>query len=164
MRERVKTVNAAHSDGSQCQSQLFHQLHGLLDWNNGWYQKWYFMLRLEEEVLRSIRYHHPFAVLSITLETKPHDKAGRQELDKLLAELAFDGFRETDIQGVLNLDELAVILPETDRAGAEIVSDRLAGRLAPFAPRLGVALFPSDGGTAEELLEHAQAWITPPVR
>jgi len=56
-------------------------------------------------------------------------------------------------------DEFALLLPETDDAGANILLRRLLDGAASGAARFsaGTAIYPRDGRTAEALLQEADA-------
>lgn len=78
------------------------------------------------------------------------------------------GVRASDVVASLGADAFAVLLPSAGSpAGAERVVDKLrralrepigvAGSSVGVTARLGLALFPRDGGDAESLLRHASA-------
>jgi GGDEF domain-containing protein len=150
-------MNKRLETGPPNDSMLFHQLRSLLDWNCGWYQKWYFMLRLEEELLRCRQHGHSCAVVVLTMLEIPCERAERNKFYEILAELTFSGFRLTDIPGVLSTSEYALLLPLTDAEGARAVAARLKQRLAAFSPVEGYAVFPDVTASAEKLVEMAIA-------
>jgi GGDEF domain-containing protein len=150
-------MNERLQPGQPDDSLLFHQLRSLLDWNCGWYQRWYFMLRLEEEMLRCRQHGHSCAVVVLTLLDLPCERPERDKLYEALADLTFNGFRLTDIPGVLSNNEYALLLPETDIDGARAVATRLKLRLARFSPVEGYAVFPDEAASAEKLVELAIA-------
>jgi predicted signal transduction protein with EAL and GGDEF domain len=73
--------------------------------------------------------------------------------------------RSLDIVGRLGGDEFAVVLPGSNLAGAEQASRRLleaiqepyalGGVVARIGVSIGIAIYPTDGGTAEQLLRNA---------
>ena len=134
------------------------EIPALLDLRSTWYHRWYFELRLEEEFLRSKRYRRSFSIISIRLPSSSmlsdHDRA---KFDRLLIRTALFSLRPTDLPGILAPDELAVLLPETSRAGAASVASRLGEELGDYAPVIGLAAFPGDGRHLRGLLAHAQS-------
>lgn len=87
-----------------------------------------------------------------------------------LAEALSGACRPTDIIGRYGGDEFMLILPNTNERGALKVAERLLERVAqlqfqpepegeaiPLHLAVGVALYPDDGTTKEELIAHADA-------
>ena len=121
------------------------------------------MAALAAEIGRSQRTGRPFAVLFFDLDDLKgiNDRhghlAGNQALRRVADALRVS-CRSIDTAARFGGDEFALVLPETREAAARLVarrvSDELALDLEP--PRLslsvGVAEYPRDGGTAEELL------------
>src|SRR5687767_1691296 len=92
-----------------------------------WYQGWYFDLRPEEELARSQRYGLTCSVLVLILQmTEGKDLAG------LLRSAALTRLRRHDIAARLTANELAICLPHTSGARAQIVADRLGTILKEF--------------------------------
>jgi hypothetical protein len=117
-------------------------------------------MRFEEELERSERYAHPTSVVVVRLEDAgPATSRKRSRLNEVLAWLANDRLRITDMPGVIDTNEYAVFMPQTDRAGAEVVAERLRVALEEFAPRSGVAAYPVDGATVAALLEAARPQV-----
>ncbi|HYM16728.1 MAG TPA: hypothetical protein VEZ14_14340 [Dehalococcoidia bacterium] len=111
------------------------------DRDTGLYANWYFRLRVEEEIARASRYGQPFTMLRISAVTPDALNVPR---------LALKGWlREVDFAGDLG-DMLAVLLPNTTRTGAAVVTARLEG-LAPNVTML-IAEYPADGATLDQLL------------
>jgi diguanylate cyclase (GGDEF)-like protein len=118
---------------------------------------------LEAEIKRSKRTERTFALLFFDLDNLKsiNDRRGHLVGNRALCRLA-DSIRVTcraiDTLARFGGDEFVVILPETDEAEALGVAQRARARLAADSERpalttsVGVALFPSDGETAEELL------------
>ena len=116
------------------------------------------------------RAHRSLAVLFIDLDSfsDVNDSAGHEAGDQLLVQAAARlrrCVRKADIVVRLGGDEFAVVLPEVpDAADAAAVARKiLEAFAAPFqvgstvsvSAGIGIATYPGDGKTAEELLRHA---------
>jgi diguanylate cyclase (GGDEF)-like protein len=125
---------------------------------------------LELEIARARRFEHPLAVAFLDVRglKAVNDDFGHQAGDDLLK--AVGGLlrrtsRQADIVARVGGDECAVALIEQDRAGAVAFARRIAaevpharaelGVLADWDLTVGVAVFPDDGETGEELLAAA---------
>ena len=129
---------------------------------------------LPREVQRARRYQHLVSLVIFDVDdfSRLVDQSGTFEGDRVLKELAQivpGRVREVDIMCRLDVDEFAVILPETPIAHAVTVAERIraaAESHAFFAPELrasgavrisaGVAGCPDDASTAEDLVERAR--------
>jgi len=127
---------------------------------------------LGEEIERSRRYKHPFSLLFFDLDHLKHinDQYGHLSGSKVLIEVVkviMKQLRRTDKIFRFGGDEFSVTLPETDQRGAVETAHRLrqAIRAHRFHPvegaevsltaSFGVATYPEDGETGEDLLRHA---------
>ena len=138
----------------------------------------YFQLALAKEVERATRFERPLALLMLDLDhfKQVNDRYGHQRGDAVLVELAerIRGLvRDVDILARYGGEELVVVLPETDEAGAVQAAERIrrAVRDLPFgvssgAPAqpavavtlsIGVAVFPLHGTGPTELHRAADA-------
>jgi diguanylate cyclase (GGDEF)-like protein len=89
-----------------------------------------FFQRLEEEVARAQRYALPLTLLMVDADhfKTINDAAGHQEGDRVLRELGqgiLAALRTGDIAARYGGEELAILLPHTKTADAEIVANRL---------------------------------------
>jgi diguanylate cyclase (GGDEF)-like protein len=121
---------------------------------------------LRTEMVRSRRTGRPFALLFLDMNglKRINDKFGHLVGSRSLCRIA-DTLRRvaraTDTTARFGGDEFAVVLPETDAAGAHVLLDRLHQRLASDAdkPALsvsgGLAEFPRDGDTPTLLMRSA---------
>jgi len=90
------------------------------------------ILRLNEEEERSIRYRRPFALILIMarpLRGSHWEPNERTELMRAIATSIKDTTRETDIPFLVSDGQIAVILPETDTAGANRVVNNILNRM-----------------------------------
>lgn len=124
--------------------------------------------RLQHAIAQSQRNQQPFALLCIDLDDfKPvNDSHGHRTGDLLLGEIARrinDCVRQSDTFSRIGGDEFMLILPDTsDASGALVVAHKIEAALAepvflgdivirPSAS-IGIALYPTHGETAEELI------------
>jgi hypothetical protein len=118
------------------------------DRDTGLLADWYFRLRVEEEVSRAQRYGQKFTMLRMSQPDGAATREGNMAARKCL--------RAIDLAG--NIGELtAIILPNTERAAATAVIDRLQ-ELAPKAT-IDASECPTDGTTLSALLGEPE-WVT----
>jgi diguanylate cyclase (GGDEF)-like protein len=96
----------------------------------GLYNHRYFHESLAIELSRAARYHSSFSLLLFDIDhfKKVNDSLGHQAGDRVLANVAKainKGLRPSDLIARYGGDEFAVILPETDKAGAKVFAARL---------------------------------------
>lgn len=131
----------------------------------------HFRERLEEEVTRAIRRKTTLAFLMIDLDhfKGVNDSFGHLVGDVVLREVASliqQSVREIDLVGRFGGEEFGVALPETDQTRALQVADRIRQGIGSALIRaydeevsvtvsIGVAVFPTNAGTAEQLIEKA---------
>jgi diguanylate cyclase (GGDEF)-like protein len=136
----------------------------------GLYNRGFFLQALQREVQRARRHDLLLSLVMVDLDDFKaiNDTRGHLEGDRVLvkaANLINESLREIDIAARYGGEEFAVILPETSRAGAAVVADRIRQKVAAeFARRrtgpqvtlsAGVAGYPEDAGTAEDLIRRA---------
>jgi GGDEF domain-containing protein len=121
-----------------------------IDRDTGLCSAWYFRLRLEDEIARAARYGTRFTVLNIARDEAPPFLT--------LAPLLHKHLRTVDYAADLG-NALAVVLPNTTRAGAQVVVERMRAERANIS--ISVAEYPIDAETPAKLLgEHD--WQTSP--
>jgi len=101
-----------------------------------------------------------------------NDTLGHQMGDQVLrwsADLIRSTLRESDVAARYGGDEFAIILPEEGGIGAASAADRIVTAFArhsfhapdrgeiPIGATIGIAVFPEDGRTANELIATADA-------
>jgi diguanylate cyclase (GGDEF)-like protein len=96
----------------------------------GLYNRRSFQERLEQEVDRAMRYHRPLSLIMIDVDhfKQYNDTYGHLQGDNILVEVAHTLktlSRTSDIVARYGGEEFALILPETDKANAEILGRRL---------------------------------------
>ena len=127
--------------------------------------------RFEEEFGRAKLKKLPLSLLMIDIDhfKKVNDQYGHLTGDMVLREVAriiVMQIREIDIAGRYGGEEFCVILPDTDKAGALVVAERIRAAvhehkikaydtLLPVTASVGVAAIPDDAVQMEELLDKA---------
>lgn len=127
--------------------------------------------RLSQAISYAYRYSHPIWILFIDLDRFKfiNDTLGHRAGDTLLKAVATRlqaTVRETDTVARMGSDEFVLILPERTDAGlstsiVQRIMDAIAQPLLIeeheffISSSIGVAVYPADGDTPEELLKHA---------
>jgi diguanylate cyclase (GGDEF)-like protein len=132
-----------------------------------------FRIALQNELRRAKRYGHAVAVAVFDIDRfgDVNARVGRLVADRLLREAAMllsNKIRDIDLAARPGEDELAIMLPQTDRNGAFLVAERFrrevanhflrreaAGSPAGLTVSGGVAAYPGDGADAESLVASA---------
>jgi diguanylate cyclase (GGDEF)-like protein len=109
-----------------------------------------------------------FALLTLDVDRfkEINEAHGHLEGDRLLQEVGrvlVENVRGTDVVARQGGDEFSVLLPEADVDGATLLAQRIEEALgaieaadhAPVRASIGVAVFPQDGATPDDLLEKA---------
>jgi diguanylate cyclase (GGDEF)-like protein/PAS domain S-box-containing protein/putative nucleotidyltransferase with HDIG domain len=150
------------------------ELRAITDGLTGLHNHAHFFQRLAEEIERSNRYGRGFAVVMMDVDDfkQYNDSRGHQAGDealRLIADCVRTAIRRSDIASRYGGDEFAAILLHADSPKAQTIIKRMnkciARRLKeannPAAAWLGlsvgVACFPDDGTTADDLVRVADA-------
>src|SRR6266568_1723944 len=135
----------------------------------GLYNRRYVMEALANEVRRSRRLEHPFTLLMLDVDRfkEYNDAYGHLAGDAALARVAAilkESTRDVDCAARYGGEEFVVLLPETEAEGATESAQRVQEQLARDAllggkltVSVGVAQFPADGESPDELLAGADA-------
>lgn len=126
---------------------------------------------LQAEMVRASRYNHPISLIILDLDSfkEYNDNWGHPAGDVRLREIADllrAKVREPDVAARYGGEEFAVILPNTAKSGAIRLAERLRkaaeessphrngrqGPIAGYTISLGVATYPDDATSIEELL------------
>jgi diguanylate cyclase (GGDEF)-like protein len=128
--------------------------------------------RLAEEIARHRRHSREFALILMDLDgfKAVNERLGHLQGDRLLAEVGTalsDEVRAEDSVFRQGGDEFAVIVPEASAEEAEEVAARLCERIShrgfgsdehwPISAAWGLAMFPADGVSVDDLLGFADA-------
>jgi len=130
----------------------------------------YFMARLQDEIHRTERYKNSLSVVMADLDhfKAVNDTYGHTSGDQVLravGKFLHDSVRDVDSVGRYGGEEFIMFLPETSKDAAQLLSERLRkgvaaielGNLPGVTVSMGIATFPEDGKTIEELLKKADA-------
>lgn len=141
----------------------------------GIYNRRYFFQRFKEELERSARYGRQTALLMLDIDYFKHynDIHGHQMGDSLLkklAQLLRISIRQPDFIARYGGEEFVVVAPETDREKVLPLAEKLRAVIEkhPFVMResqpdgkitisIGVAVFPEDGQSVDEMVSKADA-------
>lgn len=156
----IRQISAANSQLERnfrtIEDLRMHDPHsGLLRWQ-------YASQNLKIEVARSQRYKDSLSLLSIQVKEEVlnrKDDDGRSKTLLQIANIVIASVRPTDIAFIKEA-KFGIILTETDIDGAMVVGQRLIGRCANQARipvYMGVAAFPNDGVSDEELIQASEA-------
>lgn len=144
---------------------------GDIDHTTGLLNRRSFVRHLEAEVNRARRHQHSFALVLMDIDNfkRYNDRYGHLTGDMVLknfSRIAREVVRTSDLVARWGGEEFALILPETGRAGAIAVAQRVRQRLAVEtlpngSPGVtlsgGVACFPEDGDDGESLVSAADS-------
>lgn len=167
--EFISTVARDITKRKQFEAQLVYLAdHDAL---TGLYNRRRFQEELTHQLVHAQRYNSYGAVLFLDLDRFKHvnDSFGHRAGDELvtsLASLLREGLREGDILARLGGDEFGILLLYVDKNQAQIVVERLLEAIRHhvividkhpigITVSIGIALFPEQGNTAEELLSRA---------
>jgi diguanylate cyclase (GGDEF)-like protein len=142
----------------------------ITDGLTGLYNHGYFVQALKREFQRARRHGLKLSLAMFDLDNfkKINDTRGHVEGDRVLIKSAAvlkETLREIDTAARYGGEEFAVILPETPRTGGFVVADRIRARVEQQFRRQqgslavtisgGVATYPDDAETAEDLVKRA---------
>ena len=150
------------------------EVRAITDGLTGLYNHVHFYQRLAEEIERSNRYDHGFAVVMMDIDAfkRFNDSRGHQAGDKMLrlvADCIRAGLRRSDLAFRYGGDEFTAILLKADSSRAQAIAQRINTRIAAKLKDMGdaaaawlglsagVACFPEDATTADELVRIADA-------
>ena len=143
----------------------------ITDGLTGLYTRRYFFERFDEELQRSKRHGLKFSFLMIDIDDfkRCNDTYGHLVGDVVLKEtahIAKESAREIDLMARYGGEEFSIILPETDRAGAMLVAERIRKRTEDnifkaydeklkITVSIGLAVYPDDSQEVSDLIERA---------
>ncbi|MGD9226539.1 MAG: diguanylate cyclase [Desulfobacterales bacterium] len=136
----------------------------------GLYVRRYFMVKLQEELLRAERYNNILSIVMADLDgfKNINDTYGHDAGDRVLSAIGKffqQNIRDVDVVARYGGEEFVIMIPEAAQDAAYILSERLRKQLAelklenmpPITISLGIATFPSDGRELEDLIKKADS-------
>jgi diguanylate cyclase (GGDEF)-like protein len=136
----------------------------------GLFTQMYFLEILKKEIARCTRYNRKCSVVAFEIDDFKHinRQFGYARGDELLIQIStflLGNIRNVDILGRIRGGEFSVLLPETDKGGAQLMAQRMIKLVSdkiyiddyPITLSAGVAGHPEDSKIANELNEKAQA-------
>ncbi len=168
VRDLADRIGVAYAAASK-DEQLYFQAH--YDSLTHLPNRLYFRDQMERSIVRAERNRAEFAVLFVDLDFFKHvnDSMGHAAGDEVLVEAAArmrNCVRSTDIVGRLGGDEFTILISDI-KGGSDlrVVSQNVIAAMSrPFvnggqeyflSASIGIAIYPTDGATAEELLRNA---------
>lgn len=131
----------------------------------------YFLERFQEEFTRSIARKIDLSFLMVDVDHFKdfNDQYGHLVGDQILkgvGEILKSNVREIDVIGRYGGEEFAVVLPDTDRDGAQFAAERIRSAVenalikaydttVKITVSIGISTYPSDGKQATELIDKA---------
>ncbi len=168
IRDLADRVGVAYAAASK-DEQLYYQAH--YDPLTQLPNRLYFRDQLERSIIRAERNQAEFAVLFVDLDFFKHvnDSMGHAAGDEVLVEAGArlrHCVRSTDIVGRLGGDEFTILITDVKGGGDSrvVAQNVIAAMSKPFlsagqqyylSASVGIAVYPADGATAEELLRNA---------
>ena len=131
----------------------------ILDPETTLFKRWYFDLRLSEELNRCKRYGSPMAMIAVrraASSSKAEPQVPREtEVD--FVKVFMRNVRTLDLATKLNESDYCICLPHTDRGGAESVATRLLAEVGTAQISVGVAEYSSEDKESDLIIERAFA-------
>ncbi len=133
----------------------------------------YFQERMSEEIERSRRHHLPLSLIMLDVDDfkSVNDTLGHlvgDEVLKIVARCLRNCIRTIDVAARYGGEEFTVILPQTSKADAQIIAERICAEVyrldLPFVKAdqklvlsvsLGLATYPEDAESLEDLVRNA---------
>jgi diguanylate cyclase (GGDEF)-like protein len=136
----------------------------------GLYVRRYFMVKLQEELLRAERYNNIMSIVLADLDRfkNINDTYGHDAGDRVLRAIGNflqQNIRDVDVIARYGGDEFVIMIPEAAKDAAYILSERLRKQFAglklenfpQITISLGIATYPFDGTELEDLIKNADA-------
>ena len=126
--QRLARISALCLENSVNRERL--RLTGLTDGLTGLYNRRHLEKRLDEEITRACRHHHPLSCLFIDADhfKKINDEYGHSAGDQVLIALAKrirEQLRASDLATRYGGEEIVVLLPQTDLRNALLLAERI---------------------------------------
>lgn len=123
---------------------------------------------LKKEIFRCVRYKRPCSVVIFDIDEFKHinRQYGYTRGDELLLNISnilIKNIRNVDIPGRFAGEQFSVLLPETDKAGASVMANRILRTVTetvriedfPVTLSAGIAQYPQDSNNDNEMVDNA---------
>ncbi len=143
----------------------------IIDEATGLFNSRHFLDLSEREYRRGRRFRRPLSLMMVSIDQLEQIRKDRgadisSQVVRYVGELIQTNLRNVDIFGHLDGDDLGIMLTETDRSGAAILSDRLlsivtnsavitTAGLIKITLSAGVAVMPADAASLQAVLDMA---------
>jgi len=143
----------------------------IIDEATGLFNSRHFLDLSEREYRRARRFRRPLSLMMVSIDQLEQIRKDRgadisSQVVRYVGELIQTNLRNVDIFGHLDGDDLGIMLTETDRSGAAILSDRLlaivtnsavitTAGLIKITLSAGVAVMPADAASLQAVLDMA---------
>ncbi|MBC7996943.1 MAG: GGDEF domain-containing protein [Leptolyngbya sp.] len=140
----------------------------LLDTLTELYNSRTFMKEIKEELKRAKRYKRPVALCMVTVDnfkdiSRQYGALTSDAVLKVIGTVLQGAIRDVDIPARYSAEEFAIIFPETNSSGAQIVAERIRQRIGSQAithnwhnlkvtASVGLAAFPAHAREHDELV------------
>lgn len=124
----------------------------------------YFDLIIEEEMQRSDRYNHPITLILFDLDffKRVNDVYGHDIGDLVLintSNIVRENIRKTDVIARWGGEEIAILMPETDKFGAMIVAEKIKSALENYEHEKAGVVTASFGVAERSPFEKYSDWF-----
>lgn len=143
----------------------------ITDGLTGVYNYRYLRSALDKEVARCKRFREEFSIIMLDVDhlkeyNDVHGHLQGSEVLRRLAQVVMGELRSADVVAKYGGDEFVIVLPQTHRAGAHVLAERIRAAIEAYefpgeegdmkiTSSMGVAKFPEDGEFTRDLLEAA---------
>ncbi|MDP2940180.1 MAG: diguanylate cyclase [Candidatus Omnitrophota bacterium] len=144
------------------QKEYYREL-SIIDGLTGLHNHRYFHEIILREFSRAKRYPQAFSLLMVDIDAfksynDTHGHLAGDDLLKSVGRFFVESIRCVDMVFRYGGEEFAILLPQTSKEGASAVAARIVNLIqksTPITISVGVASFPEDGQSKEELIDHA---------